>query len=79
TTLQMIDVPVKHETVTLVKQKLVPNEKTIQGEDKIVQVTSVKAVKTGDTSPIAFFTILLAAAAAVLLILLYRGRKKKDS
>ena len=79
TTLQMIDVPVKHETVTLVKQKLVPNEKTIQGEDKIVQVTSIKAVKTGDTSPIAFFTILLAAVAVVLLILVYRGRKKKDS
>ena len=79
TTLQMIDVPVKHETVTLVKQKLVPNEKTIQGEDKIVHVTSIQAVRTGDTTPIALFVILLAAAAVVLLILVYRGRKKKDS
>ena len=78
TTLQMIDVPVKHETVTLVKQKLIPNEKTIQGEDKVVQVTSVKAVKTGDTTPIALFVILLVAAASVLLILVYRGRRKKD-
>jgi pilin isopeptide linkage protein len=79
TTLQMIDVPVKHETVTLVKQKLVPNEKTIQGENKVVNVTSVQAVRTGDTTPIALFVILLVAAAAVLLIMVYRGRRKKDN
>ena len=79
TTLQMIDVPVEHKTNTTVKQKTIPNEKTIQGEDKIVHVTSIQAVKTGDTTPIALFVLLLAAAAAVLLILVYRGRKKKGN
>jgi pilin isopeptide linkage protein len=76
-TLEMIDVPVEHKTNTVVKQKTIPNEKTIQGEDRIVNVTSIQAVKTGDTTPIALFVILLAAAAAVLLILVYRERKKK--
>ena len=78
-TLEMIDVPVEHKTNTVVKQKTIPNEKTIQGEDRIVNVTSIQAVKTGDTTPIALFVILLAAAAAVLLILVYRERKKKGN
>jgi hypothetical protein len=77
TTLDMIDVPVEYRTDTTVKQKVISNEKTVQGADRVVQVASVKAVWTGDTTPIVLLVVLFAAAAAALAILVIRRRKEK--
>ena len=78
TTLSMVDVPVEYRNKVRYVQKTIHNEKTIQGDNKVVEVTSVRAVKTGDTTPIALFVIMLAAAAVVLMVLAYR-KKKQDN
>lgn len=78
TTIQMIDVPVVHSKKTTVKQRVVGNERTIQGSDRVVRVSGAKAVKTGDTAQTALFAILLAAAVGVLLTLLLLRRKHRN-
>ncbi|MEE8836958.1 MAG: FctA domain-containing protein, partial [Eubacteriales bacterium] len=78
TTLSMVDVPVEYRNKVRYVQKTIHNEKTIQGDNKVVEVTSVRAVKTGDTTPIALFVIMLAAAAVVLMVLAYRKNKQDN-
>lgn len=73
----MVDVPVDVKTEKNVIPKVTNNSKTIQGEDKVVKVLSVKTAKnvlTGDTAPIAVMILLMASAAAVLAILVRRKR-----
>ncbi|MGN0363834.1 MAG: Spy0128 family protein, partial [Bilifractor sp.] len=77
-TLEMIDVPVEVQVKTIPKQKVIRNEKVIQGKDKVVYVTNVKAVKTGDTSAIAMYLVILAIAGAAL-VLLFRARRAKKN
>jgi pilin isopeptide linkage protein/choice-of-anchor A domain-containing protein len=77
-TIQMIDVPVVHSKKTTVKQRVVGNERTIQGSDRVVRVSGAKAVKTGDTAQTELFAILFAAAVGVLLVLVLLRRKHEN-
>lgn len=76
TTLQMIDTPVEYKTNKIVKQRIIPNERTIQGGDNVVHAASVQNVKTGDSSPTALLVIIFAVSVGSLIILLVRKRRR---
>ncbi len=78
TTLQMIDTPVEYKTNKIVKQRIIPNERTIQGGDNVVHAASVQNVRTGDSSPTALLVIIFAASVGSLIILLVRKRRTRN-